>query len=103
MSIDDLLIAIIIVGVGVSCAYLRAELLLHRRTTALKRATELVRHELHSETAPLERNEISMQPVPALTVFQLMRDLARVLRISVEDRNFRFVRERARRGAGYGL
>jgi hypothetical protein len=41
---DDVLITIIVAGIGLSVAYLRAELVLHRRTTALQRAKELVQH-----------------------------------------------------------
>ena len=41
MILDDLLIALIIAGIGTSGAYLRAELLLHRRLTAAQRIRQL--------------------------------------------------------------
>jgi len=56
---DDLLIAIIIAGIGLSGAYLRAELLLHRRMTAIQRRRELAEFELHAMRVPLEQNDMS--------------------------------------------
>jgi hypothetical protein len=46
MSLDDLLIAIIIIGIGLSGAYLRAELLSHRRRTAVRRLEQIMRCKL---------------------------------------------------------
>lgn len=47
MILDDVLFAIILAGIGLSGAYLRAELVVHRRVTAVERRRELVRRELH--------------------------------------------------------
>jgi hypothetical protein len=49
MRIADLLIAIILAGVGLSGAYLRAELVLQRRMTAVQRGGELAQLELHTK------------------------------------------------------
>jgi hypothetical protein len=89
---DYVLIAIIIAGIGLSGAYLRAELLLHRRATAVQRKTELVQRELHTKRVRLGQNDMSRQPrtvpssVPA-NVFQVVRVLARALRIYIQERN----------------
>jgi hypothetical protein len=108
MSFDDLLFAIILAGLGLSGAYLRAELLLHRRMTALQRTRELVQLEFHAKRVGLEQNNVSGQPrnPPSPTqadAFYTMRVSAGALRISLQERKLKFVRERARTGAGYGL
>jgi hypothetical protein len=97
MSFDDLLFAIILAGLGLSGAYLRAELLLHRRMTALQRTRELVQLEFHAKRAGLEQNNASRQPrnPPSPTqadAFCTMRVSARALRISLQERKFKFVR-----------
>jgi hypothetical protein len=86
VSIDDLLFAIIIAGIGLSGAYLRAELVLHRRTTTLQRARELVQREIHAERV---RPNKMPQPVPSIQAnpFPLVRVLARALRIYIQERN----------------
>ncbi len=61
MSLDDLLLAIIIAGIGLSIAYLRAELVLRQEFKAAERRKELA------------------QANP----FQVMRVLVRALRISI--------------------
>ena len=88
VSIDDLLFAIILAGIGLSGAYLRAELILHRRMAALQRARELVRREVHAKRVRLEHNKMP-QPVPSMqaNAFQLVRVLARALRILIQERN----------------
>ena len=48
MILDDVLFAIILAGIGLSGAYLHAELIAHRRVTAVERRRELVQRELHS-------------------------------------------------------
>lgn len=48
MLLDDLLFAIILAGIGLSGAYLRAELVVHRRVTEVELRRELVQRELHS-------------------------------------------------------
>jgi hypothetical protein len=62
MSLDDLLTAIIIAGVGLSGAYLRAELVLHRRLTAALRRREVLQYKLHIERVRPEQNDVPMQP-----------------------------------------
>jgi hypothetical protein len=88
VSIDDLLFTIILAGIGLSGAYLRAELDLHRRMTALQRARELLQREVHAKRVRLGHNEMS-QPVPSMqaNAFPLVRVLARALRIYIQERN----------------
>jgi hypothetical protein len=62
---DNLLIAILIAGLGLSGAYLRAELRLHRRLTALQRRRELVQREVHAKRVRLRHNKMP-QPVPSI-------------------------------------
>jgi len=47
VNLDDLLIAILIAGLGLSGAYLRAEFFSHRRFKAAERRKELALRELH--------------------------------------------------------
>jgi hypothetical protein len=49
MSIDDLLLVIIIAGIGLSGAYLRAEMDFHRRMMAAQRDREIQHLELHTK------------------------------------------------------
>jgi hypothetical protein len=56
MTLDDLLIAILVAGIGLSGAYLRAELLAHRRFKAAERRKELALRELPRTGAGYGRN-----------------------------------------------
>jgi hypothetical protein len=56
MSSGDLLIAIIIIGVGLSVAYIRAEYQLHVRHKTVERQTGGTLHEPHSFRKRIERN-----------------------------------------------
>jgi hypothetical protein len=89
VSIEDLLFAIILAGIALSGAYLRAELVLHRRTTALRRARELVQREVHAKRVRLGPNKMPTQPVPSIqaNALPLVRVLARALRIVIQERN----------------
>ena len=48
MILDDLLMAIIMAGIGLSLAYLRAEYVFNRRSKAVARRDELILRELHA-------------------------------------------------------
>jgi hypothetical protein len=61
---DDLLTAIILAGIALSGAYLRAELVSHRRTTALQRARELVQREFHAKRVRLGPNKMPRSLFP---------------------------------------
>ena len=89
MIVDDCLFATIIAGIGLSGACLRAELVSHRRTTALQRARELAQREVHAKRVHIEPNKMYTQPVPSIraNVFPLVRVLARALRIYIQERN----------------
>jgi hypothetical protein len=88
---DYILIAIIVAGIGLSGAYLRAELVLHRRTTALQRARELVQRDVHAERVCLGQNDAPGQsrtvPWSIPNAFRPMRVLARALRIYIQEPN----------------
>ena len=58
MSLDDLLLAIIIIGIGLSGAYLKAEYQLHVRLRTAERGTRVVRHDLHASRVRIEQNGI---------------------------------------------
>jgi|HubBroStandDraft_2_1064218.scaffolds.fasta_scaffold90570_3 hypothetical protein len=95
MSLDDLLLVIIIAGIGLSGTYLRAELVLHRRLTALERRRKVLQRELH-KIVPPEQHDMPRQPraYPSPTqtnVFPAMRVLARFLRIFVQERNIHWL------------
>jgi hypothetical protein len=83
--VDDLLLVMIMAGIGLSGAYFRAELLVHQRMTAVRRKRELLQLELHTQRVRLEHQEMSRQPraapasIPA-NIVQVMRDLLRALR-----------------------
>jgi hypothetical protein len=96
VSIDDLLFAIIIAGIGLSGAYLRAELLLHRSMTALQRTRELLQREVHAKRVHLGPTKMPTQPVPSIQTnsFQLVRVLTRALRSYIEERNIHRLRIR---------
>jgi hypothetical protein len=88
MSIDDFLLAIIIAGIGLAVAYLRAELGLHRTTAAAERTRELAQREVHAKRVHLEYDKMP-QPVPSMQekAFRPVRVLARALRIYIQERN----------------
>jgi hypothetical protein len=58
MSLDDLLIAIIIIGIGLSGGYLKAEYELHVRLRTAERKTGVVLHDLHTCRVRIEQNGI---------------------------------------------
>jgi len=62
MSLDDLLMAIIIAGLGLSGAYLRAELLVHRKFRAADRRAELALHEVRINRVRPEQHDMPRQP-----------------------------------------
>jgi hypothetical protein len=62
MSVDDLLIAIIIGGIGLSGAYVRAEFMLWRRNKAAERRREVCLRELHAHRLWHAENDV---PVPS--------------------------------------
>ncbi len=68
MILDDLLIALIIAGMGISGAYLRAELLLHRRLTAVQRIRQLQQRQLHN-TRKIPTCEPPSNPWPQAIVY----------------------------------
>lgn len=84
MILDYLLFAIILAGLGLSGAYLRAELVSYRGTTALQRARELVQREIRAMRLRLGPDKMP-QPVPSMraNVLLLVRGLARQLRIFI--------------------
>ena len=82
MNLDDLLLAIIIAGIGLSVAYLRAELVLHRRLTGTLHRREVLQYKLHIKRVP-EQNDMPRQsaayPSPTQTnVYPAMRVWARL-------------------------
>lgn len=88
MSIDDLLIALIISGIGLSGAYLRADLALHRRLTSVERTREVLQSELHVKRLRPEQNNMPGQPCAypspiRLNISPVMRGLTGPLRLSV--------------------
>jgi len=90
MILDDLLITIIIAGIGLSGAYLRAELVLHRRLKSAELRKELSLRESHITRLRPEQNHMPGQPrtYPSpiqRNVFPAMRVLARVLRIFIQE------------------
>jgi hypothetical protein len=90
-NMDDILIAIIIAGLGLSASYLRAELLLHRRLTRLQHTRELTQRELYVKRVRLGQNDTPWQsrtaPWSIQNAFQAMRVLARELRIFIQERH----------------
>jgi hypothetical protein len=92
MSIDDLLIAIIIAGAGLAGTYLRAELVLHRRLTALQRRMESEQYEFHAKRVGLEQNDVSRRARTMCLLqangFRVLRGLAHALRIYTQERKW---------------
>jgi hypothetical protein len=88
----DLLIAMIIAGIGLSIAYLRAELVVRQEFKAAERKKELALRELHitrpggEHTAMLRQPSTVSWPIQT-SPFQLVRVLARALRIFIQERN----------------
>jgi hypothetical protein len=64
---DDLLTAMIIAGIGLSIAYLRAEFVLRRGRKVKEREKAIVQHELHTNRLRLEQRHV---PVTALRIHQ---------------------------------
>ncbi len=64
---DDLLVAMIIAGIGLSGAYLRAELILRLGTKAAQQRDDLNRCELHAHTLTLMQKD---PPAAALRIHQ---------------------------------
>ena len=58
MHLDDLLFAIIIIGIGLSGVYLKAEYDLHVRRRTAERRTGIVLRDLHSSRVRVEQNGI---------------------------------------------
>jgi hypothetical protein len=58
--VDDLLIAMIIAGIGLSGAYLRAECVLHRRFKAAERKKLIVQRELYAHRLPLTQKDLAV-------------------------------------------
>jgi hypothetical protein len=91
MIFDDLLFAIIVAGLALSGAYLRAELLLHRKLMALQRIRELLQREIHTKRVSLAQNAGPRQPRTIPSPIQArapptVRVSARALRIFVQKR-----------------
>jgi hypothetical protein len=89
---DDLLITIIVVGIGLSIAYLRAELVWRQEFKATERKRKLALRELHI-TRPrrhprgmLGQASTASWPIQA-NPFQLVRVLVRALRIFLQERD----------------
>ena len=93
MKLDDLLFAIILAGIGLSGAYLRAELALHRRLKSAELRKELSLRALQIARLRPEQNHMPGQPrtypSPIQTnVFPAMRVLARALRINIQENTY---------------
>ena len=110
MILDDLLIVMIIAGIGLSVAYLRAEVFLYRRFKAAERRREALQRQLHIKRVRSEQIEMPGQqctdPSPnQINVFPAMRGLARASRIFIQGRQFHLfslVRDTARQTAKHG-
>jgi hypothetical protein len=91
MSLDDLLITIIIMGIGLSVAYLKAEYKLHVCRRTAERRSGVVLNELPASSARIEQNGIPVHVCIARAPtqsqpFQTMRFLARNSRQEREHR-----------------
>ena len=78
MVLDDLLIAIIIIGIGVSGAYLKAEYESKVRLRTAERRTSVVLHDLHTFRVRIEQNGIPVHVLIARAPMQAQ--LSRTLR-----------------------
>jgi Arc/MetJ family transcription regulator len=91
-DMDDLLIAMIIAGIGLSIAYLRDELVLRQEFKAAEREKELALRERHITRPRREYTAMLRQPStlswPLQTnPFQLVRVFVRALRIFLQEGN----------------
>jgi hypothetical protein len=97
--VDDLLIAMIIAGIGLSIADLRAKLVLRQEFKATKRKEELALRERHitrprrEHTARLGQPSTVSRPIQT-NPFRPMRVLVRALRIFIQERNIQWYRFR---------
>jgi hypothetical protein len=73
MIVDDFLLAMIIAGLGLAGAYLRAEYALHLRSKTAERSKKRARHDLHAARVRLEQYEIPIQARIARTPNQPQR------------------------------
>jgi hypothetical protein len=92
---DDLLITIIVAGIGLSIAYLRAELVVRQEFKAAERKKEFALRELHIRRPRREHTALFRQPSavswPVQTnPVQLVRVLVRALRIFIQERNIQW-------------
>jgi hypothetical protein len=67
MNLDDLLLAIIIAGLGLAIVYLRAEFVLRRGRKVKERNKVIIQRELHANRLGLEQKHV---PVTALQTHQ---------------------------------
>jgi hypothetical protein len=70
MNFDNFLFAIIIAGIGLAGAYLKAEYTLHKRLKSAERRKELVLHDLHVARVRLEQNGVRVYVRIALPPLQ---------------------------------
>jgi hypothetical protein len=86
--IDQFLLMIIVAGMGLTVAYVRAEYVLYRRFKASEQEKLSVKHQLHAKRVRPGHNEMP-QPVRSIRAngFPLARVLARALRIFIQERN----------------
>ena len=91
---DDLLVVMILVGIGLSGAYLRAEILSHLGFKAAERRREALQRELHNKGVRPEKmdmpSRLRTDPSSIQTdIFATMRALARASCIFRRERQFR--------------
>jgi hypothetical protein len=92
---DDLLIAMIIAGIGLSIAYLRAELVVRQEFKAAEQKKELALRERHITRARRGHTALLRQPSAVFCLvqtnpFRPMRVLVRALRIFIQERNIQW-------------
>jgi hypothetical protein len=63
-GMDSLLIAIIIAGLGLTCAYIRAEYLFGRMRRAYEREKTMIQRELHVSAPRLEQKPLPLSALP---------------------------------------
>jgi hypothetical protein len=91
MIVDDFLLAMIIAGLALAGAYLRAEYALHLRSKTAGRTKERALYDLHAARVRLEWNEIPTHSRTARTPnqpqrFRPMSFLMRATRLGREHR-----------------
>src|SRR5271169_5272367 len=91
-TMDDLLLVMIIAGIGLSGAYLRAELILRRRLKTAECRRELDLRKLHINRRCLEQTAVPKQSCNGpstiqINLFQVKGVSARALGIFIEERN----------------